>query len=378
MTVLALVFSSSLVLLSPSTCAPPVSSALALVSTSPQDEPALDLGRPRHVRALYLDTLGRTPDADELELAAGAPPRRLVALLTSSPEFWQHWYEDELRYFLLLDNFRPADPAPGERLPERLAAGTLDLPGAVREIVGGSAFHRANPGNDTFVSVVFEQLLGLVVQDEKALLDAGKRMYDGHRASLWGQSGSSQSDVVAIAVQRPAFYELLVERQYQRLVGRAPARDKQRAWAERLAQDGRAFADLVDEWLLSPAYAERLGSLRPKTDRQFLRGLMVDLTGKVPDAETLSRARAALAAVADGAPLRSVIARVLLARFGAGLPERGRVEASALVDDLYRRFLGRSPAPDERQAMVVLYVQCDAGPEVLARALITHREYQYY
>ncbi|RKY21597.1 MAG: hypothetical protein DRQ55_03660 [Planctomycetota bacterium] len=345
---------------------------------APDDPAALQLSNPRHVRALYLDALGRTPDSDEGALAASARPSMLVPLLISDVEFWQHWYEDELQYFLLLDNFRPADAPPGEGLPERLAAGSLGVLDAVRTLTAGSAFHRANPGNDTFVSVVFEQLLGLVVQRHTAQLESGKKMYDGKRSSLWGTIGNSQFDVVTIACSQPEFAEVFVARQYQRVVGLPAAPKQVRAWARRLEQDQQAFNELVGEWLLLPAYAERLSSLRRKTDRQFLRGLMVDLTGRLPDHETLSRARTALAAVADAGPLRSVIARVLLGSHGAGLPSRGEVEASRLVQQLYLRFLGRVPGPDERDAMIVLYQQCDCEPEILARALMTHWEYQYY
>jgi hypothetical protein len=342
------------------------------------DSATLDLGDARHVRALYLDCLGRTPDEDEAELAAGASPSMLVRLLTRDPEFWEHWYEDELQYFLLVDNFRPADAAPGEGVVERLAGGRLNVFDAVRGLASGSAFHRANPGNDTFVSVVFEQLMGLVVQQNTAQLEAGKRMYDGKRSSLWGTVGDSQADVVAIACAQPAFAELMVERQHLRVVGLPASRRDISSWARRLEQDPKDFAELVGEWLLSPTYAERLRSLRLKTDRQFLRGLLVDLTGKLPDAETLSRSRTALAAVADGGPLRSVIARVVLGSQGAGLPERGEIEAHDLVDGLYARFLGRVPGVDEREEMIILYQQCECDPETMARALVTHWEYQYY
>lgn len=353
----------------------------ALLTLAPAGDdlpPALDLSDARHVRALYLDTLGRTPDAGELELAAGTRPSILVKVLTRDPAFWEHWYEEELYYFLLLDNFRPEQARPGEGLPERLAAGELDVFQAVRALVSGAAFHRANPGNDTFVSVVFEQLLDLEVQRATAQLEAGKRMYDGHRASLWGHQGASQSDVVAIACRQPAFAEHFVRRQFERTVGLAAGRDDVRRWARRLEQDPGAFAELVGEWLTGPAYAERLTRLRPKTDRQFLRGLFVDLTGRLPDAETYDRCRTALAAVADGGPLRSVIARVLLASEGSDLPARDSRPHRELVGLVFARFLGRAPSADELEAFATVFAQCECETDVLIRAVTTHVEYQYY
>jgi len=184
--------------------------------------------------------------------------------------------------------------------------------------------------------------------------------------------------VVRIACEQPAFTEVIVRRQFERIVGREPSKRDVRDWGQALSDDPAVFTTMVQEWVLSPVYAERLQSLRLKSDRQFLRGLMVDLTGELPDAETEARARTALAAVADAGPLRSVIARVLLGRHGAGLPERGKVDAYALIDSLFHRFLGREPGPDERAALAIAYEQCECEPDTVALSLITHWEYQYY
>ncbi|MFT7464472.1 MAG: hypothetical protein ACI9EF_002828 [Pseudohongiellaceae bacterium] len=340
--------------------------------------PGLDLSNPRHARAIYLDLLGRTPDLDELQLAAGSSPSMMLRLLCGTHGFWQHWYEEQLYYFLLLDNFRPHDPGPGQRLPDLLASGDLDVCSALRATVGSSAFHRANPGNDTFVSVVFEQLLGMTVQKQPALLEAGKRMYDGHGASLWGQSGKSQSDVVRIAAAQPAFIERFVEREYSRFIGRAPGRKEAQRWSSELAHDPGLYADLVMGWLLSPAYGDRLQRLRRKSNRQFLQGLFVDLTGRPPDVETLERCRRALSAVADAGPLRSVIARVLLRADTLDLPSRDSLPVDDLVIHVFRRFLGRSPSPHEMDTFVTIFEQCECETDTLVRAVTTHWEYQYY
>lgn len=350
----------------------------AISSVDGSENEGLDLTNPRHVRALYLDTLGRTPDGDELQLAAGTSPSTLLRLLCGSLGFWQQWYEEQLYYFLLLDNFRPHDPGAGKRLPELLSASEIDALQAVRAIVASSAFHRANPGNDTFVSVVFEQLLGLTVQREPALLEAGKHMYDGHRASLWGQPGSSQSDVVTIAAAQPAFVERFVDREYRRFIGRAPSRTELRGWTAELSDEPGRYPRLVMGWLQLPAYGARLQKLRPKTDRQFLSGLFVDLTGRAPDGETLERCRRALSAVADAGPLRSVIARVLLRDDAVDLPARDELPVDDLIQHLFRRFLGRSPGVDELATFSTVFEQCDCEPDTLVRALITHWEYQYY
>lgn len=342
------------------------------------DPSAVDLSDARHVRAVYLDLLGRTPDADERDLVRSARPETLVPFLASSREAWEQWYEEELQFLLLVDNQRPEDGDPEDALPARLARGELDVLAAVRGLFSSAAFHRANPGNDTFVSVVLEQALGLVVQDERHLLDAGKRMYDGQRATLFGREGRSQADVVAIACAQPAFAERFVARQYERIVGRTPARVDVDAAAAALRADPSAFPALVTGWVLSDAYAERLGGLRRKSDRQFVRALGVDLLGRPPDAADVRRFRRALASVADSGPLRAVIAGALLERHGAGLPLKDELPLRELADTVWERFLGRLPSADEVQALALAYQDAHATPELLVRAVVTHVEYQYY
>ena len=347
-------------------------------ATSTRD--GLDLSDRRHVRALHLDLVGRTPTPDELEtVAAGqASPETLARHLLRSREFWEQWYEDELFYFLLVDNARPDDAAGPDSIPWRLADGKLDLCGAVTEIVSGAAFNRANPGNDTFVSVVLEQLLGVDVQRQPALLEAGKKLYDGKPATLYGESGDSQSDVVRIVVRQPAFERRLVERQYRRIVGRDATGKELERWAAALREQPASFPDLVQEWVLSPAYAERLGTLRGKTDLQFIRGLYVDLTGEPPDPTDLRRLRGALGTVADSGPLRAVIARSLLDRQAEELPKKAELDPGAFVDESFLRFLGRPPSTAERAEFLAVFGEPDCQPATLLRALVTHPEYQSY
>ncbi len=342
------------------------------------DDPALDLSDLRHVRALFFDLLGRSPDSDELELAHEASADSLLRHLCGLREFWEHWYEDELYYFLLIDNARPAQDSGEDSLPARLQRGELGALAAVQNIVSSSAFHRANPGNDTFVSVVLEQLLGINVQQDTALLQAGKKMYDGQPSALFGERGASQADVVAIACRQPGFAKLFTERQYRRLVGVEPERRASEAWVAALAAQPTGFPELVRSWLSSPAYAHRLETLRAKSDLQFIRGLYVDLRGTPPAPAELQRLRGALSVLADTAPLRSVIARTLLDGADLDLPKRGEVDPDEFVTASFRRFLGRRPSPEELQDFVTVYAQESCLPSTLIAAIVTHPEYQYY
>ena len=90
-----------------------------------------------------------------------------------------------------------------------------------------TGFSLRNPGNDTFVTVVLEQALGLTVQDRKVtrILEAGKRMYDGKRTKLFGVQGRSQSDVIRIVLQRPEFSRHVLDRHHRRLFELPLAKD---------------------------------------------------------------------------------------------------------------------------------------------------------
>ena len=348
-------------------------------TTSPTDaSPALDLSDRRHVRALYFDLLGRAPTADELAVAQGARPETFLRFNCGSHEFWTNWYEQQLFYFLLIANDRPGDEADGPELIDRLARGDVHVLDALRALVSGPTFHRANPGNDTFVSVVFEQLLAMTVQDEPAPLRAGKRMYDGDEVSLFGMRGSSQADVVRIVMQQPEVAEVLVAREYRRVIGVEPSREQVRADAATLLADPDEYADLVCGWLLSPEYADRLQTLRLKSDVQYLRGLWIDVTGAEPEPAVLQRQRDALLSIADAGPLRAVVARTVVDGPSADLPAPGELDDELLVEDLFARFLGRDPSAEELSEFVFLLRQTDVTVATLTRALVTHWEYQYY
>src|SRR5262245_16609640 len=129
------------------------------------------------VRRMYVDLGGRPPLRSELAEGLRLSTEELATKLVTSLEHHALWYEDELFYFLLLDDFRPAD----ERLqaiPKRLQSGEMSVRDGIGEIVRSQWFTARNPGNDTYVTVLLEQLLGIVVQKEPGLLEAGKKMYD--------------------------------------------------------------------------------------------------------------------------------------------------------------------------------------------------------
>jgi len=349
----------------------------------PADEPpagtgtALDHGV---LRAVCFDLLGRPPLAEERTRWLGLGLADLLDELGTSPSTWEHWFEEQLYYFLLIDNFRPES----ERLrstPDELARGRLDAREAIHRIVLSANFDQRNPGADTYVTVVMEQLLGMTVQRSRRELEAGKQMYDGHEATFLGRRGRGQSDVVRIAVEDRGFWPHLVRREHLRLIASEPDRREAARWADALEDGETDFRGLLRSWLESDAYRERLAARRPKSNRLFVRGLFVDLLDRLPDASEERRMRNALDALGDSKPLRSVIARILVDSDAVDvpLPVRGELlEPQEWLTGLFLRLLGRAPDEAELAEFLAAYRDPACRTETVVLALVTHPEYHEY
>lgn len=347
-----------------------------LISRADFDAQVDDASR-RAVRTIYLDLLGRTPTAVELTTAAGMDREQLVRRLVGSLEFYEAWYENELYYFLLLDNFRPKTPEM-DALPARLSNGQTTARDALQQIVISQAFNARNPGNDTFVSVVLEQLLGLVVQDDVRTLEAGKKMYDGHEVALFGVKGKSQSDLVGIVLAHEEFTKLVLSRHYARVFPAPPPKGAIDAWAARLRDEPRAYEEIVIEWLTSDAYRQAIATLRPKSDAMWIRSLYVDLFERKPTFQEFRNFRNALQALADSAPLRSVLAKVMLDSGQVAVPPEAGLDVRTYVEEQFRRFLGRAPNPQELAAFEAALKEPACSPATLVHAIVSSAEYQHY
>jgi PKD domain len=341
------------------------------------EDGAAATSRSREIRALYLDLLGRTPTPMERMMAAALPRERLIEQLVASLEFEENLYQLELYFFLLLDNFHPRTPQL-EALPSRLANDETDWRDAIREIVISQYFNARNPGNDTFVTVILEQLLGITVQDEVKLLEAGKRMYDGYKATVFGVNGASQSDLVGIVLAQPEFATRFVARHYERLVGAPPSKLELTDWADRFRADPRVYRTLVREWLDTAAYHEAVATSREKSDFMWIRGVFVDLLGRKPSFEEFRNFRNAVQALADSGPLRSVLAKVMLDSGQVALPGEQGLDAVVFVTELFERFLARAPRQDELALFVGALDESDVEPRTLVQAILSSVEYQRY
>ena len=100
---------------------------------------------PHALRTLCLDLLGRPPLRAEHARWSALDRGALLDELFAGRELWQHWYEEQLYYFLLINNFRPES----ERLaaiPADLAEKRLDVREALHRIALSSSFDQRNPG----------------------------------------------------------------------------------------------------------------------------------------------------------------------------------------------------------------------------------------
>lgn len=330
----------------------------------------------RWLRALCIDLVGRPPLAGERARWLGRPRGEVVGDLLGTELAWRHWLDEQLYFFMLIDQFRPVGTSLDE-LPARLLKGTMTVGEAIHRIGLSTSFDLRNPGADTFVTVVMEQFCGIEVQSSKRELEIGKGAYDGRAGVFMGTRAENQSDVVQIAAQHKDAARFLVGREFERLTRRPmPKRDRARA-GKRLHRDPRAFAELVREWLDSEAYAARVAEGAPMSNRTWVRAIYVDLGGPPPDADITEALRSALDGLGDPAPLRSTIARMLLDAEGTRPPRGGELEdPAAWVRDTFQRLLGRAPTADEQAAFSRVASETGDGPTLVLYTLLSSTEYE--
>jgi hypothetical protein len=109
-----------------------------------------------------------------------------------------------------------------------------------------------------------------------------------------------------------------------------------------------------------------------------LRGVYVDLIERAPQLDELRNLRNAMNAMADPAPLRSVLAKVILDSPQCKLPERAPGDDRAFVTGCFLRYLAREPEPRELDAFTAALAQKGAKPQHIVRAITGSLEYQTY
>ncbi len=342
--------------------------------------PALDtpIEERRFARSLFFGLRGRGPTPGELARALRDRPAALVDRMLAERETWDAWLDAELYYYLLIDRFRPVSDRV-LALPALLATGEATVVDATREIVVSAEFNTRNPGNDTFVTVVLEQLLGMVVQDNPRVLAEGKRMFDGYRTRLFNELGANQSDVVRIVLLQRDFHRLFLRRQYRRVLGVSMPPAEEAAAAARLGADPGSYRALLREWLLSDAF--RAASLRPrvKDDQVFIRTLFADVLRREPTFEEFRNMRNAFLAMSDPAPVRNVLAQLLVESVGAIRPSAAELaKPRDWVRGQFLDLLGREATERELDVFVSTLGEYGCDPRTLTLALVASPHYQYY
>jgi hypothetical protein len=303
----------------------------------------------------------------------------MVDTFLKDPEVWNIWYEQQLFYLLLLDRFRPKQGRV-TTLPQRLADAQIPAPIALREIIASTYFNDRNPGNDTFVTVVLEQGLGLVVQERgnKRTLDEGKKMYDGYAATIFKEKGASQSDFVRIVFRQRDFFRHLLRRTWLELHGSEIPKARLETDAARFESDPWAFAPILKEWLTGEAYIQGAATARMKSEIPYVRGLFLDALGRVPTYEELRNVRNAFLSLADPTPIRLVMGRVLLESSQARMPD-SVLDSRPFVQEQFLRLFARPASERELEVFVgALKSDSNVTPRTVLWTLISSPEYQTY
>ena len=330
------------------------------------------------LRTVCLDLLGRPPLPQERDAWNDKDLRDFLKETTKGLEFWEHWLEEQLYFFLLIDNFRPQNE--GVRaVPQKMFEGRLNPREAVHRVVLSPSFDMRNPGAYTFVTVVMEQLAGMRVQKKPRELEIGKSLYDGKPGTFLAHHGNSQADVVKICVESKDFARVFIAREYERMMHRDGSKKALSTWSRGFHREPVSYRDLVRGWFTSEEYMARLKEQHPLSNRAFVNALYVDLLGRMPTQEEAEPMREALDGLGDSAPLRSILARLLLDSGRVSIPSKSELtNRREWAASLFPRFFGREASPEELDAVCGALDEPSCQPSTILYALLSHPEYHRF
>ena len=332
----------------------------------------------RIVRTVHMDLLGRPPYERDYARWVGRRQDELVDDLLASREFWDHWYGEQLYYFLLINNFRQESER-ANTISKELHEGGLDVRDAVHRIALTSSFEQRNPGADTFVTVVMEQLCGLEVQRIPRELEIGKKVYDGAEGTFLGATGRCQADIVRIAIESRLFAPHFLGREHERLVHARPDPRDLAAWSAQFQRDPSAYRSLVRAWLTGEAYRARLARPVTQPNRLYVRSLFVGLMDRLPTSAEAEPLREALDGLADPGPLRSIVARMILDSGRAKVQARKDIaDPARWIRELFLRLMGRPATDSEVETFAGSLAEPECRPSTVLCALVSSAEYCRY
>ncbi len=197
-------------------------------------------------RAAAEALLGRPLTEDEGRALAEADPARRAELLLEREELYARWWAAELEHLGLTGRHRP-EGEPWSSLPRRLQAGHVGVEDVLFAVLVGQDWASRHAGRDAYVAAALERLLGPERSADPALVEAARKLFDGHPAELLGQPLEDQVGLVRALVQSPEAHRAALARALSRVLGRpVEARRLERAAARLEREPERFFAVLVE------------------------------------------------------------------------------------------------------------------------------------
>jgi len=224
-----------------------------------------------------------------------------------------------------------------------------------------------------------EQLTGMTVQKKPRELEIGKTLYDGTRGLFLGHFGDSQADVLKICIESKDFSRKFIEREYVRLLHRKAEKRPLSEWSRTFHKRPSSYCELVQQWLVSDAYIERLKERHPLSNRAFVNAIHVDLLGRTPTPLEAEPMREALDGLGDSAPLRSILARLMLDSGKVPLQTKHEIsDWDEWTKELFNRLFGREASGEELKAVREALSGPSCQPATIIYALLSHPEYHRF
>ena len=204
-----------------------------------------DPGREAALARVVERLTGRRPLAGELQPLLRLERGALVEALLSRPEPYERWWQEELGY--LLDGPVRPKGEPWDSMPARLREGRVGVQDVRYALAVGRDWSGRWGGKQAFVGAVLERLLGLDGEAAAKQRAAAERLYDGYQAEFLGQKGSSQADLVRIAVRDEQARRHSLRCAWRRAVGSEPDAAALEAALSAWSKEPQAFFRILTE-----------------------------------------------------------------------------------------------------------------------------------
>jgi hypothetical protein len=371
-------------------------------------DPSGAVGETRLVRRMYFDAANRSPTNDEMILAPFLTTDGVADQLVNDYGYYQGWYEKRLVQFNLVGLNAPktndADYQTLSSIPARLTNAEITEIQALGEIAKSAAWARLNADARDFTYSLFEEFLNrppstTTPPGGRSEYSAATNIYNLTATALFGETGATPSDLVDIvlglngrhpnynanlpgglAPDTQALFRGQIQLAWSRLVPSTPiAASDLATWTALYAGDPTKIRATVATILKTDAYVADAQTPRPKTPRQFIRGLYVDVLGRNPDLDTVGNLEYSFVSAGDPAPLAGQLVQQMLRATEANpaTPPVAGLDADAWLNATFVRTLGRLPTASELSTLKSAIQTAGATTDVELEAVLTSQEYLY-